>query len=75
MIPTCDPDVMIEEQRVGYVCYRNKDGRRWEVWGICDQRGNCSQGAVNTKPELDCPVTPEFKDCCPFTFVELDRGD
>ncbi len=73
LIATCDPYVWIEEQYVGYVRYRNNDGRRWEVHGICDQRGNCWEGAVSPKPELDCPVTPEFKGCCPFTFVELER--
>lgn len=25
--------------------------------------------------ELDVPVTPEFKDCCPFTYEELENGD
>lgn len=72
LIPTCDPHVFIEDMRVGYFRYRNLDGRRWEVHGVCDRRGNCWQGAQNPAPELDCPVTPEFKGCCPFTFVELD---
>jgi len=57
---------------VGYVRYRNAAGRRWEVHGICDQRGNCWEGAVGSKPDLDCPVTPEFHGCCPFTYVELE---
>jgi len=71
-IKTCDPMCVIEEQREGYVRYRSlENGRRWEVIGICDQRGDCWKGAVGQKPELDCPVTPEFKGCCPFTFVEL----
>lgn len=70
--PTCDPYVLIEEQYDGYVRYlRITDGRRWEVIGVCTQTGNCWQGAANPKPELDCPITPEFKGCCPFTFVEL----
>lgn len=72
LIPTCDPHVFIEDMRVGYFRYRNLEGRRWEVHGVCDRRGNCWQGAQNPAPELDCPVTPEFKGCCPFTFVELE---
>jgi hypothetical protein len=70
---TCDPFVFIEEKREGYVRYRNTEGRRWEVHGVCDQRGDCWAGAVGPKPELDCPVTPEFKGCCPFMFVELEK--
>jgi hypothetical protein len=47
LIDTCDPFVKIEEQREGYVRYRRTtDGRRWEVWGVCDQRGDCLIGAV-----------------------------
>lgn len=95
---TVDPDVVIEEQRVGYVRYRRvTDGRRWEVHGTCDRRGDCLIGAVIDTPDgpveiedhdhlarlaeslgrdridsdLDVPVTPEFRGCCPFTFVEL----
>lgn len=91
-IPTADPHVVIEEKREGYVRYRNLDGRRWEVHGVCDRRGHCLIGSVidgvevesfyhlrkiaAAKPgrvdsELDVPVTPEFRGCCPFTFVEL----
>lgn len=46
MTPTSDPSVLIEEQRVGYIRYRCKDGRRWEVEGVCDRRGHCLVGAV-----------------------------
>lgn len=47
MKPTSDPDVFIEEGRVGYVRYRRlSDGRRWEVLGECDRRGDCLIGAV-----------------------------
>lgn len=87
--PTCDPHVLIEECRVAYVRYRNTvSGRRWEVHGTCDRRGDCMVGGVvdgkviETLQEartaalaytgLDCPVTPEFRGCCAFTFVELD---
>ena len=70
--PTCDSTVWIEEIYTGYVRYVNINGRRWEVHGICDLRGNCWQGAANPKPELDCPVTPEFTGCCPFTYKELE---
>jgi hypothetical protein len=45
-IATVDPDVVIEEQYEGYVRYRHTDGRRWEVRGICDRRGDCLIGAV-----------------------------
>lgn len=47
MIATADPDVFIEEQREGYCRYRRiSDGRRWEVHGFCDRRGDCIVGAV-----------------------------
>lgn len=86
--PTCDPGVWIEEQRTGYVRYQNAVGRRWEVHGVCDRRATCMIGAVIDGVEittaehaaevaagyagLDCPVTPEFTGCCPFTYVELE---
>jgi hypothetical protein len=44
--PTADPHVAIEEQREGYVRYRNADGRRWEVHGTCDRRGDCLIGTT-----------------------------
>lgn len=70
---TCDPYVFIEAKSGNYVRYRNVlTGRRWEVYGVCDKRGNCWEGAIGPAPELDCPVTPEFKGCCPFEFVELE---
>lgn len=46
MIQTYDPDTWIEEQRQGYVRYRRRDGRRWEVFGTCDQRGDCLIGTM-----------------------------
>ena len=88
MTPTCDPFIFIEEQREGYYRYRNGDGRRWEVHGVCDRRALCLVGAVidgelvetaergrelaMAYAGLDCPVTPEFTGCCPFTYVELE---
>lgn len=51
MIPTNDPDTMIEEQREGYVRYQHRDGRRWEVTGVCDRRGDCLVGAVIATPD------------------------
>lgn len=75
MQPTCDPFVFIEEQRPGYIRYQNLAGRRWEVIGTCIDLGFCYQGAAGPKPELDCPVTPEFKGCCPFQFVELEPAN
>lgn len=106
MIPTADLEVVIEERGTDaagmpWVRYRRSDGRRWEVRGRCDRRGDCLIGAVVQTPdgpvvvrdrahieelkrtlgreridsELDVPVTPEFKGCCPFQFMELTRGD
>jgi hypothetical protein len=71
MIPTADPTVWIEEERVGYVRYRADDGRRWEIEGICDYRGDCLIGAVDPlmgprEDRLDVPVTPDFSGCCPL---------
>lgn len=76
LLPTCDTEVMIEAQAVGYIRYRRRDGYRWEVYGICDGRGKCWEGAVNEKPTLDCPVTPALgKRCCPFEYIELPGCD
>lgn len=78
-VPTIDPYVFIEEEYKGYIRYRNIDsGRRWEVFGACDYRGDCIVGAVNPpigprENRLDVPVTPEFNNCCPFTYNELPR--
>lgn len=44
--PTADPEIVIEAQREGYVRYRRADGRRWEVHGTCDRRGDCLIGAA-----------------------------
>lgn len=81
-----DPNVVIEEQREGYVRYRrDNDGKRWEVYGICDDNRACMVGAVVDgvyienieqaralpKPDLDCPVFLGFSDCCPLRVVEL----
>lgn len=47
LIATADPHVFIEEKHEGYVrYYRPIDGRRWEVYGVCDRRGDCLIGAV-----------------------------
>lgn len=46
MKATCDPDIIIEEEREGYVRYRHSDGRQWEVYGKCVRLGNCLIGAV-----------------------------
>lgn len=79
--PTCDPYVVIEQERPGFVVYKNiLTGRRWSVDGVCDYRGNCMIGVVEPWPpklrkdRLDVPVTPEFFGCCPFTFVELESA-
>lgn len=78
-MPTCDPDVVIEDEREAFIQYRSlSTGRRWSVTGVCDYRGDCMIGAAEPWPpmrredRLDIPVTPEFTGCCPFTYVELD---
>ena len=44
---TADPDIEIEEKQEGYVRYRRlSDGRRWEVHGVCDRRGDCMIGVT-----------------------------
>jgi hypothetical protein len=79
---TADPTVVIEDERPGYVRYRRDDGRRWEVRGACDRRGDCLVGAVidgvfvPTRERahelalayqgLDSPVLPGFSGCCPL---------
>lgn len=84
--PTCDPSVVTEARSpvettgdAAWVRYRRADGRRWEVWGTCNQCGACWEGAVGQKPELDCPVTPEFWPTdprCSLTHaVELEPFD
>jgi len=50
LTPTADPTVRIEEQRPGYVRYQANDGRRWEVRGVCDRRGDCLIGAIIQTP-------------------------
>jgi hypothetical protein len=49
-VETSDPSVVIEYQEPGYVRYQALDGRRWEVRGVCDRRGNCLIGAVIETP-------------------------
>lgn len=79
---TSDPRVRIEERRDGYVRYLRDDGVRWEVYGVCDRRGDCLVGAVidgreltradvdaltgRPDSQLDVPVTPAFGGCCPL---------
>lgn len=47
MEPTADPNIFIEARGDGWVRYRRvSDGRRWEVHGVCDRRGDCLIGAV-----------------------------
>jgi hypothetical protein len=47
IVPTTDPFVVIEEQGDDWVRYHNTvNGRRWEVHGVCDRRGDCLIGAV-----------------------------
>ncbi len=76
MTPTAEPCVFIEEERPGYIRYRATDGHRWEVFGICDYRGDCLVGAVDPllgprESRLDVPVAAGFSGCCPLRVVEL----
>jgi hypothetical protein len=76
MIATLDPHVFIEDERPGYVRYRADDGRRWEVVGTCDYRGDCLVGAVDPvlgprETRLDVPVGPGFSGCCPLVVTVL----
>lgn len=84
MLPTYDTAVFIEEQREEYIRYYRTDGKRWEVWGRCDYRGDCLEGVPPSElpylllpptERLDVPITPGFKGCCPFQFVELTDAD
>lgn len=81
LLPTADPYVFIEEEYEGYIRYQSTNGRRWEVLGVCDYRGDCLIGAVNPslgprEERLDVPVTPEFNSCCGkdiFKYNELPK--
>lgn len=81
---TCDPYIIIEEIREGYIRYRqykwpvlstgidqNEVIKRWEVIGTCTNIGNCYKGSPQPKPTLDCPVGTGFKGCCPLEIKEL----
>lgn len=83
MEATCDRYILIEEQRDGYVRYRNViTGRRWEVLGTCAYRGD-GYGPCTNEPigppegRLDIPVSPELicelcVDSGILTFAELE---
>lgn len=76
MEATADPTVVIEAKGPGYVRYSCTDGRRWEVRGVCDMRGDCLVGAVGPLlgppgGRLDVPVGPGFKGCCPLEITVL----
>lgn len=43
------------------------DGKELTVQDILDGRTG-----ERLQTHMDVPVTPEFKDCCPFTFEELE---
>lgn len=63
--PTIDPDIWIEEQRVGYVRYvRPMDGLRWDVVGTCaaTTAGPCMGTDIGPPADrLDYPVVPWSK--------------
>lgn len=73
MIATCDPDILIEEQRPGFIIYRRaSNGQRWVVEGYCDSAKEnfraCMVGAVvdgvlvETVEQARALPTPEL-DC------------
>lgn len=85
--PTVDPSIRITHRGEGLIRYQHVDGRRWEVRGVCDHRGDCLVGAVidgefvetqERAHELalaydgpDVPVGPGFSGCCPLEVTEL----
>lgn len=87
MISTIDNSIFIEEKTDSYIKYLSVDGKRWEVHGICDHRGDCIVGSVingefvstiERAHELamsyegpDIPVGPGFSGCCALRIVEL----
>lgn len=87
MTPTADPAVFIEYSEEGLIRYQDLNGKRWEVAGICDKRGDCLVGAVIDGETvqtierarelalgyagLDCPVSMGFSGCCPLVVTEL----
>lgn len=48
--PTADPTCFIEERGPEYVIYRNIEGERWIIRGVCVACGECEVGAIN--PDL-----------------------
>lgn len=69
---TCDPTVIIVYQETDLIIYYQIETEEsWIIYGKCTDKGYCYEGAVNPKPELDCPVRPEFKDCCDLRGVYL----
>jgi len=62
---TCDPTLIIVYREKDLIIYYNViNDEQWIIYGCCKQLGYCYEGAVNEKPELDCPVRPDFEGCC-----------
>ena len=71
-ILTCDPTVIIVYQDIDLIIYyQYTTEQSWLIYGKCIDVGNCYEGAQNPKPELDCPVKPEFEGCCDLRGIYL----
>lgn len=71
---TCDPNVVILEQRDNYIRYYRYDlDKEWEVSGKCNRCGDCIIGAVNIQEELDNPVTPGFNKKFPRCSLKVEE--
>lgn len=46
-IPTCDPNCWIIEKTEEKVVYKTAEGEKWEIYGTCNQCGECEVGSQN----------------------------
>jgi hypothetical protein len=63
VIPTVDPDIFIEHEESDLVIYQATDGRRWEIRGTWDYRGDCNTIALS-------PVSSDTSDKFMFGFLQ-----
>lgn len=62
---TCDPTCIIIFRAKDLIIYYNiVTDEQWLIYGCCKQLGFCYEGVKDPKPELDCPVRPDFEGCC-----------
>lgn len=62
---TCDQTVIIVHKEEHFIIYYQiPTEKSWLIYGDCTDKGYCYEGVSSPKPELDCPVTPEFEGCC-----------